>query len=182
MKHTISFLFMIFFICFGSTMGQEKKSISNETFLQQAEIDGLNGVSLGIFAQKKVVDRHLRKYSIMTHNDHVKVNRKLLMLADKKCVSLPNILADSSSLNELPVDISMQFSLDETPDKVKNIFDVSYVRMMIEDYQNSIKFYENSSNTTDPDIKNYIDECLPVFRKNLQQAIRFTQQVVLARE
>lgn len=163
-------------------MGQGKQSISNESFLQQAEIDGLNGVSLGIFAQKKVVDKHLRKYSIMTHNDQIKVNRKLLMLAGKKHVSLPNILADSSSLNELPVDVSMQFSIEETPDRVKNIFDVSYVRMMIEDYQNSIKFYENSSNTTDPDIKNYIDECLPVFKKNLQLAIRFTQQAVLARE
>ncbi|RZM28553.1 MAG: DUF4142 domain-containing protein [Pedobacter sp.] len=182
MKHATSFLFIIFFICTGTTIGQEKKPISNETFLQQAEIDGLNGVSLGVFAQKKVVDKHLRKYSIMAHNDHVMVNNKLLLLAEKKNVSLPNILSDSSSLKELPVDRNMQFSSDETPDRVKNIFDVSYVSMMIEDYQNSIKFYENSSNTTDPDIKNYIEECLPVFRKNLQQAIRFTQQVVLARE
>ena len=182
MKYIISFLFMIFFICAGSTMGQEKRTINNETFLQQAEIDGLNGVSLGIFAQKKVVDKHLRRYSILAHNDQVKVNNKLLLLAGKKNVSLPNIIADSSSLKELPVDSNMLFSSDETPNKVKNIFDVSYVKMMIEDYQNSIKFYESSSNTTDPDIKNYIDECLPVFRKNLQYAIRFTQQVVLARK
>jgi len=182
MKYAVSFCSIILFIFCKSTIGQENTPISNETFLQQAEIDGLNGTALGIFAQKKVVDKHLRRYSLLAHNDQVKVNNKLLLLAGRKQVLLPNLLADSISLKELPVDISMQFSSDETPERVKHIFDVSYVKMMIEDYQNSIKFYENNLNTTDPDIKNYIDECLPVFRKNLQQAIRFTQQVVLARE
>ncbi|TCD00163.1 DUF4142 domain-containing protein [Pedobacter psychroterrae] len=182
MKYAVTFFSIILLMLSMGTIGQEKKPISNETFLQQSEIDGINGVALGIFAQKKVVDKHLRKYSILAHNDQVKVNNKLLLLAGKKNVSLPNILADPSLLKEIPVDMDMQFSSDETPDRVKNIFDVSYVKMMIEDYQNSVKFYESSLNTTDPDIKNHIHECLPVFRKNLQYAIRFTQQVVLARE
>ncbi len=183
MKYALPlFSCILVFLTSLNSFGQDKAPVSNEHFLQQAEIDAVNVVSLGIFAQKKVVDKQLKKYSLMAHNESIKANKKLLALAIKKNVSLPNLLADSSNLEELPLPDNMLFSSEETPDLVKNIFDVSYVKMMIEDHNNIIRFYERSSNTADADIKSYIDEYLPVLKRNLQHVIKFTSQRMLARE
>jgi len=182
LRYFISFILVLPVIC----MGQPNQTKS-ESFLQQAELYGLNGVSVAKFAHSKIKNSHLKKYAVAAHNDYVNLNQSLTALADKKKIELLNMKADSSStiavadetLNE-PLD-SDEAADEKGPLKLKHPLDRSFLKMMIDDFQIVISYYESSLNTDDADLKQYMESALPVFRKNMMEAIGFTQQV-LAKE
>ncbi|RZM19273.1 MAG: DUF4142 domain-containing protein, partial [Pedobacter sp.] len=172
--------FCMFFIVAQESicLGQSNPKITKESFLQQAELFMLNGVSLSKYAQVKVKNSQLKQYAISAHNDYVKVNRQLLALAAQGKIELPNLQADSAAILEIPFDEKIVSTPVEGPLRLKNIFDASLLKMMIEDFQTAIDYYELSLNDVDVDLKQHVTICLPIFKKNLMEAINFTQPVL----
>lgn len=164
-------------ICLGQQ--NEKTSVSN--FLQQAAIFGLNGTSVSQFAITKLNNNQLASYAVSAHNDYARVNLKLLALADKKDIDLPDLASDSSAIMEVAIEDNSVSNANEGPLRLKNPLDLSYLKMMIEDFQTAISYYESNLDTDDTDLKQHVLECLPIFKKNIVEAISFTQPV-LAKE
>ena len=164
-------------ICFG----QENKTTSVSNFLQQAAIFGLNGISVSRFALTKLKNNQLAFYAVTAHNDYARVNLKLLALAAKKNIALTDLASDSSAIMEAAIENNGVSHPKEGPLRLKNSLDISYLKMMIEDLETIISYYESNADTDDIDLRRHVLVCLPMFKKNIIEAVSFTQPV-LAKE
>lgn len=152
----------------GSNIPMDKDTDAGTIAVARADADfsveAANGnmieIQLGGIAQTKAVKDRVKAFASMLINDHTKITEDLKKIATSKNITLPQELS-----NEAKKDIN-RLSKKEGLD-----FDRSYINMMVADHKNEVnKFEKAAKNCKDPDLKNFIEQTLPVLRKHLDSA------------
>ncbi|MEO6883915.1 MAG: DUF4142 domain-containing protein [Bacteroidia bacterium] len=124
-----------------------------------AEIN-LEEIQLGKLAQQMGTTMDLKELGEMMENDHTKSLNELTTLALKKSITLPTSL-DSNAQND-----STKLS------KLSgNEFDTHYCDMMVSGHKIAIALFEKeSTDASDPAIRQMAITTLPILKKHLEQA------------
>jgi putative membrane protein len=129
-------------------------------FLVDAFNGGMTEVQLGDLAQRKAVDGSVKSFGTMMVNDHTSANNQIKSLALERNVSLPASIGDENKK-----------LVDDLSNKSGKEFDIAYINAMIDDHEKDIKEFEKASNNVkDLDVKNFVDNTLPVLRRHLDSA------------
>jgi putative membrane protein len=129
-------------------------------FSVEAANDNMIAVQLSGLAKTKAVKDRVKSFASMMITDHKKISEELQKIATSKNITLPQELS-----NEAQKDINRL-------NKKNGIdFDRSYINMMLADHKNDVnKFEKAAKNCKDPELKNFIEQTLPLLRKHLDSA------------
>jgi putative membrane protein len=148
-----------------ATMAVEK---ADADFSVEVANGNMIEVQLGGLAKTKAVKSRVKSFASMMITDHKKISEDLQKIATSKNISLPQELSSEAQkdINRL----SKKEGLD---------FDRSYINMMVADHKKDVnKFEKAAKNCKDPDLKNFIEQTLPVLRKHLDSARAIDQLFV----
>ena len=128
-------------------------------FMNDAAMGGMAEVELGKLAQEKASNPRVKAFGEMMVRDHSEANNDLKSIAGKKSVTLP---ADMGKHQDHYNDLSKKTGKD---------FDKAYMKMMVDDHQDDIDAFEKiANNGTDPEVKTFASQKLPILRKHLDSA------------
>lgn len=140
-----------------ATMAVEK---ADADFSVEAANGNMIAVQLGGLAKTKAVKDRVKSFASMLITDHKKISEDLQKIAASKNITLPQELSNEAKkdINRL----SKRNGLD---------FDRSYINMMVADHKKDVnKFEKAARDCKDPDLKNFIEQTLPLLRKHLDSA------------
>jgi len=128
-------------------------------FMDEAAMGGMAEVQLGKLAQEKGMSQRVKNFGEMMVRDHSAANDDLKAIARQKNVTLPDNLGKH------------QDHYNDLSKKNGAEFDKAYMKMMLDDHQDDVKAFEKvAENGTDPDVKTFASQKLPVLRKHLDSA------------
>jgi putative membrane protein len=129
-------------------------------FLVKAADGGMAEVNLGELAQQKASHDMVKSFGTMMVNDHTAANNQVKTLATQRNVTLPVTLGEAN-----------QKLMDDLMKKTGADFDRSYMKAMVDDHEAYIREFEKASGTVkDVEVKNFIDNTLPILRRHLDSA------------
>jgi putative membrane protein len=129
------------------------------TFMNEAATGGMAEVEFGKLAQQKASNQRVKAFGEMMVTDHSAANNDLKTIAGQKNVSLPTDMGKH------------QDHYNDLSKKSGNDFDKAYMKMMVNDHQDDIDAFEKAAkNGTDPDVKTFASQKLPILRKHLDSA------------
>jgi putative membrane protein len=104
--------------------------------------------------------------------DHGQANEKLMAIAEKKSIQLPQ---------ELPEDAQQKY--DELQQLSDAEFDRAYMDEMVQDHEKDIGLFEQQAESgEDPDLRAFAEETLPTLREHLELAEETQSQLAAAAE
>ena len=102
----------------------------------------------------------MKEFGQMMTRDHRKAADELQSLARRKNVTLPDSIG-REHMNKV----------DNLEKKTGKDFDRAYIDAMVDGHQSAVNDFEKASkDTKDPDIKNWVDNTLPVLRMHMDSA------------
>ena len=126
-------------------------------FAVEAAHGGMMEVALGKLAQEKGMNNRVKDFGAMMITDHTAADDKLKMIASSKNITLPDGLSEGAKK-----------SLEDLQKKTGRDFDKAYIGMMESDHKKDVDaFMKASQNLTDPELKTFATETLPVLQKHL---------------
>lgn len=135
----------------------------NHAFLNDADFvvvafnAGLTEIEVGNIAQKNALDQEVKDLGKSTVDDFSKMNTSLKTLAAEKNITIPMEVGKKSKKE-----------IAEISERTGNIFDRAYTELMIKEHVKEIKAFEEAEKkASDPDIKAFASETLPMLRKQL---------------
>lgn len=135
----------------------------NHAFLNDADFvvvafnAGLTEIEVGNIAQKNALDQEVKDLGKSTVNDFSAMNTRLKELSTKKNITIPAVVGKKSNKE-----------IKEISERTGNIFDRAYTELMIKEHVKEIKTFEEAEKkASDPDIKAFASETLPMLRKQL---------------
>ncbi len=132
----------------------------DEDFVKDAATGGMMEVELGKYAEQAALSKRVKDFGSMMVKDHTKANEKLKSLAGSKDVNIPGTMDDSQ--NNMVNDLKKKTGAD---------FDQEYMKMMVDDHQKDIdEFKKQAENGSDPDLKEFAANTLPVLLTHLDSA------------
>jgi putative membrane protein len=132
----------------------------SSTFLVDAANGGMAEVKLSELAQQKATNAKVKEFAGMMIKDHSEANDKVKALAAQRNVTLPAMPGDEN-----------QNKADDLSKKTGADFDKSYMSIMIDDHQKTIKLFEDASgDVNDAEVKTFIDNTLPKLKMHLDHA------------
>lgn len=141
-----------------ATMQDTKES--DASFLAEATIINMEEIDLGKLAQTKAVSKDAKDFGTMMVDGHSKSLDELKGLAEQKGVSLPKDVSEKGKATKA--------ELTKTNGKE---FDKMYAAKMVDGHKEAIaKFEAARDNTTDADIKSWIEKTLPDLQMHLEHA------------
>ena len=153
-----------------STSAGKSASAINSTdqqFVRRVAANGLMDVELGKLATKKALSNDVKKYGQQMIDDHTKASDHLRQLAAKKGMALAPKLAGSALATRNRLN---KFSGDQ--------FDAAYMEEMLKDHKQDVEdFRRESKMTSDPDIRGFVSETLPILEDHLKKAEGITPDV-----
>ena len=145
------------------TTGQAIVVVENDDytkFLMDAAEIQLEEISLGKLAQQKGNSPHVKELGRMMEEGHTKTLDELKILAQSKSVSIPASITEDS-----------KDAYEKLEKKSGNDFGIAYSQMMVEHHKDAIKLFEKASTESeDPDIRNWASMKLPSLRTHLKHA------------
>ena len=151
--------------------GSYAQSYSGTKFLQEAATIGMNAEALGKLGQKRLENQKTKAYALELLNKQVVANAQLKTLAKKKKIKLPEPMS-------IPIN-SMQTRTDSAAtDTAALHFDSEYLDMVIADQKKAITLFEDGAKLSDKDIKSYASRYLSVYKKNLEAALKLSQDTI----
>jgi len=142
-----------------SRAAQSTVDDKTHTFMNDAAMGGMAEVQLGKLAQEKAMNQRVKNFGEMMVRDHSAANDDLKAIARQKNVTLPTDLGKH------------QDHYNDLSKKNGAEFDKAYMKMMLDDHQDDVKAFEKiAENGTDPDVKTFASQKLPVLRKHLDSA------------
>lgn len=145
----------------GESSGM-KSSINakDSSFLQHAAADGLAEVQMGQMALDRSSNAQVRQLAQHIVDDHTKANDQLKTLARNNQVTLPTTVTSDT-----------QKETGNLQAKSGTAFDQAWSKAMIKDHQAAVKlFTQESTQTKDPDLRQFAQATLPTLHTHLQQA------------
>ncbi len=133
---------------------------SDSTFLQHAAADGLAEAQMGQMALDKSSDAQVRQLAQRIVDDHSKTSDQLKALARNKQVTLPTTVTSDT-----------QKETRHLQAKNGSAFDQAWAKAMAKDHQAAVKlFTQESTQTKDPDLRQFVQATLPTLHTHLQLA------------
>jgi putative membrane protein len=133
---------------------------STSEFMVKVADVGMTEVQLGNVAQQKSGNQRIKDFGAMMVKDHSAAGDELKSLASRKNVVLPTAVGQDH-----------QTKIDELSKKAGKAFDKEYIDMMVDGHEKTIADFERiSSNTSDADVKAWVDKTLPGLRHHLDEA------------
>lgn len=129
-------------------------------FAVKAADGGMLEVQLGELALKNATSPQVKEFAKQMVDDHGKGNAQLKELAGQKGISLPTVLSDKH-----------QKKVDELSTKTGVEFDKAYADLMVKDHKADVdEFRKQSEKGSDPELKAWAGETLPMLEHHLQMA------------
>lgn len=117
-------------------------------------------IEMGKFASTAAASADVKKFGQTMAEAHGKVNEQLKSLAAARNISLPSV-----------PDNDKQKRMDDLKKKTGAEFDSEYIAMMIRSHKEDIEaFQKELDKGSDPEIKTWAKELLPVLHHHLQMA------------
>jgi putative membrane protein len=133
-------------------------------FLVKAADGGLAEVEAGRVGESKASNARVKSFAAMMVQDHTGANAQVKSLAAARRVTLPDQPSEEHKKD-----------LADTNEKTGADFDKAYMKMMVDDHEETIRLFEKTLNDTkDEEVKTFINNTLPKLRAHLDsaQAIR----------
>ena len=153
----------------ADTNGKAAIAADKETsdFLVKAADGGIMEVDLGNIAKTKGRHASVKKFGEMMVEDHSKANAKLKDLAAARNVEVPARVSNDKA--ETMAKLNKKDAKD---------FDKAYIDMMVDDHKEDIKEFEDAGNKiNDTEVKQFINNTLPVLRKHLDSCTSIQQML-----
>ena len=133
-------------------------SATDRDFMLSAAQGGMTEVQMGNLAYEKGMSVGIKEFGQRMVKDHTSINADLKALAAQKNVTLPDGLDEK----HLAL-VSNMSTLSSTN------FDNAYTACMIKDHKMVLKaFKAESAGTTDMDVKNFVDQTIPIVEDHLK--------------
>jgi putative membrane protein len=153
------------------TSGGSTASSEDRAFILEAAAGGLAEVELGRLASQKAARGEVKEFGQMMVTDHTKANDQLMKIAQAKSVDAPHALK--------PEHKAMKDQLSKLSGEA---FDRAYIQHMVKDHQEDVAhFRKESTEASDPDLKQFASATLPTLQKHLKRAQEIEQIVGASR-
>jgi len=153
----------------ASSDGKPAIAADKETsdFLVRAMNGGIMEVALGNIAKQKGNSGRVKAFGEMMIKDHEAANSKIKDLAAARTVELPARVSDKNA--------EMMKKVNES---TLEKFDRTYIDMMVDDHKEDIKEFEEAGNKiNDTEVRQFINNTLPVLRKHLDSCTAIQQEL-----
>ena len=146
--------------CGASAAGAAQLSHQDETFMKEAAQGNLEEIQAGQLADQRGTTQAVKQLGQTLITDHQQMNQKLELFAQQSNVTLPTspTKADQKQMNAL--------------EKLQGQkFDHSFARDEVSDHEKTIaKFQKEAKSTHDPELRQMVEQSIPVLRKHLGMA------------
>lgn len=138
-----------------------KLSKKDEAFIKKAATGGMFEVEAARLAAEKASDPQLKTFAEKLRDHHQQANDELKQIASARGVSMPTQLQSKDKA-----------MLDKLNKASGDKFDKEFISMVgLRDHKQDIRDFENARNeTSDPDLKAWIEKTLPTLRTHLAEA------------
>jgi putative membrane protein len=144
-------------------------SDQDREFVNKAATGNLAEIELGRVAAQRAARPSVRSFGERMVTDHGRSNAELTSLARSKGIEVPTALEPSQ-----------QAVRDRLSALSGNDFDRAYVSEMVRDHTEDIALFERAAEiSTDPDLKAWAAQSLPMLREHLALARQVNSEVVL---
>jgi len=144
-------------------------SDQDREFVNKAATGNLAEVELGRVAAQRAARPSVRSFGERMVTDHGRSNAELTSLARSKGIEVPTALEPSQ-----------QAVRDRLSALSGNDFDRAYMSEMVRDHTEDIALFERAAEiSTDPDLKAWAAQSLPMLREHLALARQVNSEVVL---
>ena len=117
-------------------------------------------VNLGNMAAEKASNTEVQHFGKRMVTDHTKANQELTRIAASKNATLP---IAPTMMEQKEIDLLGKLSGTE--------FDKAYMKLMVHDHKTDVKEFEKAAEkTTDPDLRAFFANTLPVLQDHLRSA------------
>jgi putative membrane protein len=144
----------------NSTNSQMMIDEESSSFLVKAADGGMAEVELGQLGQQKATNAQVKEFGAMMVHDHSMANDEVKALAAKRSVTLPSMPGDDKKKDK-----------DDLAKKSGADFDKAFMSQMVDDHQETIDLFENSSGkVNDSEVKTFINNTIPKLKMHLDSA------------
>jgi putative membrane protein len=144
-------------------------SDQDREFVNKAATGNLAEVELGRVAAQRAARPSVRSFGERMVTDHGRSNAELTSLARSKGIEVPTALEPSQ-----------QAMRDRLSALSGNDFDRAYMSEMVRDHTEDMAVFERAAeSSTDPDLKAWATQSLPMLREHLALARQVNSEVVL---
>ncbi len=144
----------------ASKHAKSAKKTSDQAFIKEAAIGGMEEVELGNLAKQKASSNDVKQFGDRMVTDHGKANDELKQVAHQKNIELP---ASLDAKHKATVDRLSKLSGDA--------FDKAYMKEMLSDHRHDVSaFKRESSSAKDSDVKQFASKTLPTLEDHLKLA------------
>ena len=144
-------------------------SDQDREFVNKAATGNLAEIELGRVAAQRAARPSVRSFGERMVTDHGRSNAELTSLARSKGIEVPTALEPSQ-----------QAVRDQLRALSSNDFDRAYMSEMARDHTEDIALFERAAEiSTDPDLKAWAAQSLPMLREHLALARQVNSEVVL---
>jgi putative membrane protein len=134
--------------------------VNDKKFAQDADLGGMTQIQLGKLAEERSSNPAVKQFAQRMIDDHTKADNQLQQVASKESIMLPNSL-----------DTREQDTLDKLSKLSGPAFDKAYAKDMVKDHEKDIAAFRAESRLgTDPNIKQFASQTLPVLQQHLELA------------
>jgi putative membrane protein len=159
---TIPVLFAFSLFCSAlADKDQTKDNVGKDhPFLKEAASGGMLEVKLGEAAETRAANPDVKRFGRRMVDDHSKVNRELMALAEKKGVEIPK---------------NMKSEHQQTYDRLSRLngldFDKAYMSQILKDHREDIAAFEKEAkHGYDGEVKMFASKTLPTLKEHLRMA------------
>lgn len=146
--------------------------MSAKDFITNAQQGNMAEIELGRMTESQAQSQEVRGFAKGMVNDHGKAQEQLASIAQKENLSV------TGKLNE---------THQKQADRLKSMkgaqFDQAYIADMVANHQKDVQAYQQAQTSiTDPALKTYIEQTLPILQNHLQMAQKLHQPEAAAAE
>jgi putative membrane protein len=117
-------------------------------------------IELGRHAQQNATNQRVKNFGAMMVKDHTRASEELKKVVSGKNMQVPSEIEDKH-----------RRMIDDLKKKTGIEFDKEYMKAMVDDHENDVKFFrKQSEDGKDPDIKAFAGKNVPVLQMHLDSA------------
>lgn len=134
-------------------------STADATFINTAAQAGLEEVKFGQLATTKTHNKRVRAFAEQMVSDHTQANQKLMAIAQAKGIT------PTSTMDTMHDQLYSQLQGEHG-----RSFNRDYLAAQLKDHQTVVQmFQDEAQNGTDPDVKNFAAQTLPILQHHLDE-------------
>ena len=144
----------------SSMASTAKVSATDKKFVMKAAQGGMAEVQTAQLALQKTQSDNVKQFAQTMIDDHTPNNAKLMQIASAKGITPPS-----------EPDAAQQKMMSKLQGLSGNKFDTTYLKGQVTSHEAMLKVFENESkNGTDPELKAFADQTIPMIQKHITMA------------